>query len=69
MDRREAHEFLEAVQAGARATEKEITKALYLTGDLTRYRPEDIPPPQLVASPKWPFYATSTGRQPTQETP
>jgi len=63
MTKTEAHEFLDAVQHGAWAKTKEITKALYITGDLTTYRPRDEPPPQLVASHSWPYYANATGQQ------
>lgn len=63
MNKKEAHEFLDAVQHGAWAKTKEITKALYLTGDLTTYRPQDEPAVQLTASHSWPYYANATGQQ------
>lgn len=62
MTKQDAHQFLDAVCAGARATQKEITQALWVTGDLTRRREEE-PAPQLTASHQWPFYATETGQQ------
>jgi len=65
MTKPEAHEFLDAVQQGAWAKTKEITKALYVTGDLTRHRPQDKPAQQLVASRSWPYYANATGQQET----
>lgn len=63
MNKREAHEFLDAVRSGVQAQQWEITDALFVTGDLTKHK---LPAANLqrVASPQWPYYATLDGSQP-----
>jgi hypothetical protein len=59
MTKQEAHAFLNAAQQGMRATRQEITRALYVTGDLG-CMPEPAPAPVIEASSAWPYYANTT---------